>query len=50
MFYPLNLSIDRKMEQIKRRDRLIRQLWLLACALFAIIFILAVMLIVVTRT
>lgn len=49
MYQHWNLSIDRQAEQIKRRDELIRHLWLLACTLFAIVFILAIMLIMATR-
>lgn len=43
------LTMDRQFEQISRRDKIIRQLWLLALTLVAIILVLAVMLFVATK-
>lgn len=44
-----NLSIDRQFNQIRQRDKIIRQLWMLALILAAIILVLAVMLLAITR-
>lgn len=49
MRYQKNLSIDRQFNQIRQRDKVIRQLWILALILVAIILVLAVMLLAITR-
>lgn len=45
----LQLTIDRQFELIRRRDRLIGKLWSLAITLFAIVVVLAIMLLVATK-
>lgn len=45
----LQLTIDRQFELIRRRDRLIGKLWSLAITLFAIVLVLAVMLLIATK-
>lgn len=49
MRYQRNLSIDRQFNQVRQRDRIIRQLWMLALILLAIILVLAMMLLIATK-